>query len=171
MQEFVIFIFMLFGFIGCLFVFPFWLSGGISIREMKKTKEEIKKLQKEILDAMEEYKLYTNNLENTIYGRVHRVEYLIEKMKVPLEEYIYKELIQSNLKNLIRDDIQKKFEDIEGVLKYKLEEDMRKIKREVEEVVAHFEKDDKRRLIEYVEKSFEKDGKQIILERLRGEEI
>ena len=120
---------------------------------------------------MEEYKFYTNNLENTIYGRVHRVEYLIEKMKVPLEEYVYKELIQSNLKYLIRDDIQKKFEDIERVLKYKLEEDMCEIKREVEEVVAHFEKDDKQRLIEYVEKSFEKDGKQIILERLRGEEI
>lgn len=171
MQEFVIFVFLLFGFIGCFFVFPFWLGGCISIGEMKETKEEIKKLQKEILDAMEEYKFYTNNLENTIYERVHRVEYLIEKMKVPLEEYIYKELIQSNLKYLIRDDIQKKFEDIEGVLKYKLEEDMCEIKREVEEVVAHFEKDDKQRLIEYVEKSFEKDGKQIILERLRGEEI
>ena len=117
---------------------------------------------------MEEYKFYTNNLENTIYGRVHRVEYLMEKMKVPLEEYIYKELIQSNLEHFIRDGIQKKFEDIEGVLKYKLEEDMCEIKHKVEEVVAHFEKDDERRLIEYVEKSFEKDGKQIILERLRG---
>ena len=168
MQEIIIFIFFIFGFIGCLFVFPFWLGGSISIGEIKKTKEEIKKLQKEILDAMEEYKFYTNNLENTIYGRVHRVEYLMEKMKVPLEEYIYKELIQSNLEHFIRDGIQKKFEDIEGVLKYKLEEDMCEIKHKVEEVVAHFEKDDERRLIEYVEKSFEKDGKQIILERLRG---
>ena len=171
MQEFVVFILFICGFIGCLFVFPFWLGGNISIGEMKKTKEEIKKLQKEILDAMEEYKSYTNNLENTIYGRVHRVEYLIEKMKVPLEEYVYKELIQSNLKYLFRDDIQKNFEDIEKALRYKLEEDMCEIKHKVEEVVAHFEKDDKRRLIEYVEKSFEKDGKQIILERLKRKKI
>lgn len=161
----VVFIFIV-GFIGCFVIFPFWLGSWNT--DIKEKKEEIRELQDKALDKMEEYKCNIERLDYNIGRKVDRIQDLIEKMQVPLKEYIYENLTGSDLKNFIKYEMQEKFKGIERDLMYQLEKDMCEIKHKVEEVVTHFEKDDKQRLIEYVEKSFEKDGKQIILERLKN---
>ena len=170
MEEFGVFLFFICGFIGCFVILPLWLGGTIKIKNKKDKLEELKKLQKETFEMMVVYNNHMNQLESSLCRRVGDVQNLIKEMQVPLEKYVYENLIKYNLKDFIKDNIQEKFEDIERKLKYQLEQDMYEIKHQVNEVVAHFEKDDRQRLIEYVEKSFETDGKQILLERLKNKQ-
>lgn len=101
----------------------------------------IKKLRKQHRELRKDKKDTLINIENIVIRQLRY--YFNEEVKVGLDN--------------IRTDLNLRFE-----------RDMYKIKNKVEEVVAHFEKDDRQRLIEYVEKSFEKVGKQFILERLKG---